>query len=153
MSGLDWLDDMKIRVSWGQTGNQSGVGDYAFLQKYNVTRQEWFKEGNENAVPTITQANLRTSDLTWETTSQTDIGLDLTMFNNRVNLTMDYYYKRTTDMLMYVSLPAGAAAANNIVRNEGEMTNKGFEFSIVHRTSEVLLHGIQTSIYPLTEIG
>ena len=130
MSGLDWLDDMKIRVSWGQTGNQSGVGDYAFLQKYNVTRQEWFKEGNENAVPTITQANLRTSDLTWETTSQTDIGLDLTMFNNRVNLTMDYYYKRTTDMLMYVSLPAGAAAANNIVRNEGEMTNKGFEFSI-----------------------
>ena len=130
MSGLVWLDVKKIRGSWGQTGNQSGVGDYAFLQKYNVTRLVCFKEGNVNAVPIITQVNLRTSDLTWETTSQTDIGLDLTMFNNRVNLTMDYFYKRTTDMLMYVSLPAGAAAANNIVRNEGEMTNKGFEFSI-----------------------
>ncbi len=130
MERFDWLDDMKIRVSWGQTGNQSGVGDYAYLQRYNVTRQEWFTEGNSNALPTISQANLRNQDLTWETTTQTDVGLDFSLFNSRVNVTMDYYYKRTTDMLMYVSLPAGAAAANNIVRNEGEMTNRGFEFTL-----------------------
>ena len=91
---------------------------------------EWFKEGNENAVPTISQANLKTSDLKWETTTQTNIGIDFTGFNNRLIINLDYYYKRTTDMLMNVSLPAGAAAANTLYRNEGEMVNKGFEINI-----------------------
>ena len=132
MSGLEWLDDLKIRGGWGQTGNQSGVGDYAYLQRYNVTRQQWWIDGQSDALATISQANLRTADLRWETTAQTGVGVDLALFN-RVNVTMDYYHKHTTDMLMYVSLPAGAAAANNIVRNEGVMTNYGFEFSISSR--------------------
>src|SRR5690606_21187213 len=74
--------------------------------------------------------NLRTPDLTWETTSQSNIGIDITALNSRLTVALDYYYKRTTDMLMYVSLPSGAAAVNNIVRNEGEMINKGFEMTI-----------------------
>lgn len=131
MENLDWLDDLKIRAGWGQTGNQSGIGDYAYLQRYNITRYEWFKEGQEHAVPSLSQANLRTSDLKWETTSQTSIGIDLSVLNGRLNVTADYYYKKTTDMLMNVSLPAGAAAANNITRNEGEMENKGFEFAVI----------------------
>lgn len=90
----------------------------------------WYEEGKENAVPTITQANLRTTDLTWETTTQWGIGVDFSVLNSRLNLAADYYYKKTTDMLMWVSLPAGAAAASSIQRNEGEMVNKGFEFSI-----------------------
>lgn len=130
MKSLTWIDDLKLRGGWGQTGNQSGIGDYAYLQRYNIGRLEWWKEGQTNALPIISQANLRTSDLTWETTTQTNIGLDLTVLNNRLTFAMDYYYKKTTDMLMNVSLPAGAAAANSIARNEGEMTNKGFEFSI-----------------------
>lgn len=130
MQGLEWLDDLKIRGGWGQTGNQSGIGDYAYLQRYNINRQEWFEAGKENSVPSITQANLRTRDLKWETTSQTNIGIDFTAFNSRLTVNMDYYYKRTKDMLMWVTLPSGAAAANSIQRNEGEMTNKGFEFAI-----------------------
>ena len=133
MQDFEWLDDLKIRGGWGQTGNQSGVGDYAYLQRYNVSRQAWFETGKDNAVPTISQANLRTPDLTWETTSQTNIGLDITLLKNRLNIVMDYYYKSTTDMLMRASLPAGAAAASEIVRNEGEMTNKGFEFAVNSR--------------------
>ncbi|MBK5722065.1 TonB-dependent receptor [Dysgonomonas sp. Marseille-P4677] len=141
MQGLDWLDDLKIRGGWGQTGNQSGIGDYAYLQRYNIRRIEWFKEdGNgdvqENALPTISQANLPTRDLKWETTTQTNIGVDLTALNNRLTINMDYYYKRTKDMLMWVTLPTGAAAANSIQRNEGEMTNKGFEFSVNSRNFE-----------------
>lgn len=130
MEGLDWLDDLKIRGGWGQTGNQSGLGDYAYLQRYNINRIEWYKEGNSNAVPTISQANLRTTDLTWETTSQVNVGLDFSAFKSRLNISMDYYYKRTTDMLMNVTLPSGAAAANTIARNEGVMTNRGFEMAI-----------------------
>ena len=130
MEDLTWIDDLKLRGGWGQTGNQSGIGDYAYLQRYNIGRLEWWQEGQANALPTISIANLRTSDLTWETTTQANIGLDLTVLNNRLTFAMDYYYKKTTDMLMTVSLPAGAAATNSITRNEGEMTNKGFEFSV-----------------------
>lgn len=133
MSNVDWINDLKFRAGWGQTGNQSGVGDYAYLQRYNITRQAWFETGKEDTLPLITQANLRTSDLTWETTTQSNIGIDATMFNSRLTVAMDYYYKYTKDMLMYVSLPSGAAAANNIVRNEGEMMNRGFEFSLNSR--------------------
>jgi len=133
MQGLSWIDDLKIRGGWGQTGNQSGVGDYAYLQRYNITRQAWFETGKEDALPLITQANLRTSDLTWETTSQINLGLDATLFADRVTIAMDYYSKHTEDMLMYVSLPAGAAASSNIVRNEGEMMNRGVELSVSSR--------------------
>jgi TonB-linked SusC/RagA family outer membrane protein len=129
MQDCAWLDDLKIRAGWGQTGNQSGVGDYAYLQRYDISRQAWFETGKENATPLIRQANLRTADLTWETTTQTNIGLDISLLQNRLSLTLDYYYKYTTDMLMYVSLPAGAAAASSIVRNEGEMSNRGFELT------------------------
>lgn len=129
MEDYTWLDDLKIRGGWGQTGNQSGVGDYAYLQRYNIQRQAWFETGKEDALPLITQANLRTRDLTWETTTQVSLGVDATMFRDRLTLAMDYYSKHTQDMLMYVSLPAGAAAANSIIRNEGEMMNRGFEFS------------------------
>ena len=100
MKDIAWIDDLKLRGGWGQTGNQSGIGDYSYLQRYNINRIPWFEEGNDHAVPGISQANLRTSDLKWETTNQTNIGLDLTVLNNRLTFSMDYYYKKTTDMLM-----------------------------------------------------
>ena len=147
MKDITWIDDLKLRGGWGQTGNQSGIGDYSYLQRYNINRIPWFEEGNDHAVPGISQANLRTSDLKWETTSQTNIGLDLTVLNNRLTFSMDYYYKKTTDMLMNVSLPAGAAATTSITRNEGEMTNKGFEFAINSHNLTASFPGIQTSTF------
>ena len=132
MSDLDWINDMKIRGGWGQTGNQSGVGDYAYLKMYNISRVDWTKEGDSDALPGIRANNLRTKDLTWETTTQSNIGLDLTALNNRLIFAMDYYHKRTSDMLMYVSLPEGQDASS-IIRNEGVMTNRGFEFSLSSR--------------------
>ena len=128
-----WLSDLKLRAGWGKTGNQDGVGDYAYLQRYNINRIAWFEEGNSTAVPTISQANLRTKDLTWETTTQWGIGVDFGVLNNRIEFQADWYYKKTTDMLMWVDLPSGAAAASSIQRNEGEMLNKGFEFGITSR--------------------
>ncbi|MFA6795486.1 MAG: SusC/RagA family TonB-linked outer membrane protein, partial [Proteiniphilum sp.] len=74
MQDADWIDDLKIRAGWGQTGNQSGIGDFAYLQRYNITRQAWFETGKVNALPLITEANLRTADLTWETTNQVNFG-------------------------------------------------------------------------------
>lgn len=137
MKDLTWLEDLKIRAGWGQTGNQSGIGDYAYLQRYNINRVDWTKPGQENALPTISAANLRTKDLTWETTTQANVGLDVSLWSGRLMVNMDYYYKRTKDMLMYVTLPAsGAAIASSIQRNEGEMTNQGFELGITSRNFE-----------------
>lgn len=129
MQGIGWLDDLKIRGGWGQTGNQGGLGDYAYLQRYNLKRQEWWKTGQENILPIISVANLRTPDLTWETTTQTNVGIDFTALNSRLNIVLDYYYKITTDMLLSITLPAGANATS-IQRNGGKMRNSGFELSV-----------------------
>ncbi|MGK6350556.1 SusC/RagA family TonB-linked outer membrane protein [Parapedobacter sp. DT-150] len=133
LADVAWLDDLKIRAGWGQTGNQSGVGDYAYLQRYNITRLPWFEEQYTNAVPSISPANLRTRDLTWETTTQTGFGIDFTAFRSRLTVNLDYYYKKTTDMLMNVTVPAGGGSSTTIIRNEGEMSNRGFEVAVNSR--------------------
>lgn len=133
MKDFTWIDDLKLRGGWGQTGNQSGLGEYAYLELYGIQRQDWWEAGKEHALPIVTQSSLRSKELTWETTTQSNIGFDLTILNNRLTVNLDLYHKKTTDMLMLVSLPAGAAAASSIRRNEGEMTNRGFEFMVSSR--------------------
>lgn len=131
MRTFKWIDDLKLRGGWGQTGNQSGLGDYSYLASYGINRLQWFGEGNDaNAVPTRIQRTLGNSELTWEKTSQTNIGLDLTVLGNRLTFTMDYYYKKTSDMLIKITLPAGSAPAAELVYNGGEIVNKGWEFSL-----------------------
>jgi len=129
MNDIKWINDLKIRGGWGQTGNQSGVGDYGYLQLRNITRQNWWETGKANALPITSPANMSNSELTWETTTQTNIGVDFTILNNRLTLTADAYYKYTTDLLMDVPL-GPTASFSGIYRNEGEMENKGIEFGV-----------------------
>ena len=131
MKDVKWIDDLKIRGGWGQTGNQSGLGNNSYLAAYNINRVQWFGEGNDtNATPTRSQSSLSNPELTWETTSQTDIGIDITVLKNRLTLYADYYYKKTSDMLMWIGLPSGSAAASSLPYNGGEIVNKGFEFTL-----------------------
>ena len=130
MKNVPWINDLKIRGGWGQTGNQSGLGDYAYLAMYNFNRIQWWEAGKDHAVPTRTQSSLSNPDLTWETTTQTDIGFDLTVLNNRLTLYADWYYKKTTDLIMNMTLPAGSAAARSLARNGGTIVNKGMEFTV-----------------------
>ena len=131
MKNISWIDDLKIRGGWGQTGNQSGLGNNSYLASYNINRIQWFGEGNdENATPTRSQSSLSNPELTWETTTQTDLGIDITVLKNRLTLYADYYYKKTSDMLMWITLPTGSAAANSLPYNGGEIVNKGFEFTL-----------------------
>ncbi len=134
MKDVKWIDDLKLRGGWGQTGNQSGLGDYSYLAEYSINRIQWFGEGYDaNAVPTRVQTTLSNPELTWETTTQTDIGFDLTVLGGRLTVGADYYYKRTKNMLMTATLPAGSAAARTLHYNGGEMQNKGFEFTASSR--------------------
>lgn len=140
MKDISWIDDLKIRAGWGKTGNQSGIDDYAYLQRYKITRTKWFETGNDNALPTITPDNLRATDLKWETTAQTNIGIDFTALRSRLTVTLDYYYKKTSDMLMNVVMPSsGTSSIPTIQRNEGEMENRGFEVAVSSRNLEGVL--------------
>ncbi len=129
MEDASWIYDMKIRGGWGQTGNQSGIGDYSYLQLYSISRQNWWEIGKSDALPTLFPANMKNEDLTWETTTQTNLGIDLSMLKGRVTVMMDAYYKYTTNLLMSVPLPS-TASVSSITRNEGEMSNKGVELTV-----------------------
>lgn len=132
MKSISWIDDMKIRGGWGQTGNQSGISDYSYLYIYNISRLPWYDksglytDANVSKSPASTMQN---TDLTWETTSQSDIGVDISVLKSRINLSIDAYYKYTTNLLLNVSLPA-TAPIPQITRNEGDMSNKGIEFTL-----------------------
>lgn len=128
MKDISWIDDLKIRAGWGQQGNQSGLADYAWVQTYDTNYYDWTKTEYADAVPTLgSKSNIGNKDLTWETTSQTNVGIDWSMFRGRLSVTLDGYYKYTKNLLMSVPLPAPNPS---IYRNEGEMSNWGLELAI-----------------------
>ena len=128
MQDIDWINDLKIRAGWGQQGNQGGLGDHAWVQKYKTVYYDWTKSENAQATPSLgDKSNIGNRDLTWETTTQTNVGVDLSVLDSRLNFTLDGYYKYTTNLLMSVPLPS---PYSNITRNEGEMSNWGLEFAV-----------------------
>ncbi|SHF77128.1 SusC/RagA family TonB-linked outer membrane protein [Pedobacter caeni] len=112
------INDLKIRGSWGKVGNDEGIGDYVYRKLYEENAQ-----GNLNLV------NLENHRLSWEATTQSNIGIDLTMFNNRVTFTADAYLKKTDDLLIKVQL-APTSGLPEQAYNVGSMENKGLEFSL-----------------------
>nr|WP_321356359.1 TonB-dependent receptor [uncultured Draconibacterium sp.] len=115
------LNDGKFRVSWGQTGNEA-IGNYVAQGEFSVGYNYL---GNTGAAPTV----MPNEDLTWETTSQFDIGTDLSFFDNRMTLAADYYKKTTTDMLYAVPIPE-TTGFDYITQNIGKIENQGMEFSL-----------------------
>jgi TonB-dependent starch-binding outer membrane protein SusC len=128
MQGVSWINDLKLRAGWGQQGNQSGLDDYAWVQTYSTNYSDWTQSANADAVPTLgSKSNIGNKDLTWETTTQTNVGVDWSMFGGRLGVTFDAYYKYTKNLLMNVPLPSPNPS---IYRNEGEMSNWGLELAI-----------------------
>ena len=128
LSDIPWLTDLKLRAGWGRQGNQSGLGDYAWVQNYGINYFTWTESEYADAVPTIGgRTNFGNRYLTWETTTQTNVGVDASLLGGRLGITLDAYYKKTDDMLMSVSLPAPYPS---IFRNEGAMSNWGVEMAV-----------------------
>ena len=128
LKDVSWLSDLKIRAGWGQSGNQAGLADYAWVQQYNTNYYDWTKPEFADSVPTVgSKSNIGNRDLTWETTTQTNVGIDFAVLDNKLTFTLDGYYKYTKNLLMSVPLPAPYPS---IYRNEGEMSNWGLEFAI-----------------------
>ncbi|GLU51521.1 SusC/RagA family TonB-linked outer membrane protein [Dyadobacter frigoris] len=116
------ISDLKLRTSYGITGNQNGIGDFA-------ARGLWAGGSSYEGLPGIAPQQLANPNLKWEKTSQLNVGLDLGLFDQRITVELNAYRKYTSDGLLQVSLP-GTSGFNTYWSNAAEISNKGFEFSI-----------------------
>jgi TonB-linked SusC/RagA family outer membrane protein len=123
MAGNDVISRLKVRGSYGIIGEQ-GVVPYNSLAKFNSS-QTYF---NETLVPAVLIGGLPSKDLTWETTKQFDIGLEIGFLNNRISLETDFYNKTTEDLLLAKDLPGTAGGTQ--LQNVGSVENKGVEVNI-----------------------
>ena len=116
---------MSLRASYGITGSEA-LGSYQSLATLNNTYNYIF--GNTVYVG-VGPGRISNPDLRWESTSQLDVGLDLGVFNNRIGVTVDYYNKKTSDLLFNKSIP-NQSGYNTTLVNVGSIGNKGLEFSV-----------------------
>lgn len=129
LKNVNALSDLKLRASYGITGQQDGIGNYDYISYYglsNATAQydfggtyyQMFRPGGYYA------------NRKWEQTATSNIALDYGFLNNRITGSIEYYYRKTTNLLNLINQPAGTNFSNQIVANVGDMENKGLEFTI-----------------------
>jgi len=129
-----WLNNMKLRVSWGKNGNEN-IGDfrYTVLTTTGGTSNYYF--GRQAVMDYGSKANgLANENLKWEESEQTNIGLDFGFWNNKLTFTIDYYIKKTNGMLMTMPIPSYVGETKPI-GNVGDMENKGLEFELGYKWS------------------
>lgn len=137
MQPLNWLDDLKARASWGQSGNQE-IGDFAAFSSFatNSNNTNYDLNGTNSSVVTGFAANrLGNPNIVWETTTQTNIGLDASLFDYRLTLSADYFIKNTEDVLLQRPTLAIEGKAEAPFTNAGRMENTGFELQLAYRSN------------------
>jgi TonB-linked SusC/RagA family outer membrane protein len=123
------LSDLKLRLGYGVTGQSDGIGFYSYLASYTASNaQAQYQFGN--TFYTMYRPDAYNDHLKWEQTKTYNIGLDYGFLNNRINGAVDFYLKKTTDLLSVVDQPAGTNFGNKVIANIGSMENRGVEFSI-----------------------
>ncbi len=130
LENVTWINDLKLRASWGQLGSDR-IGDFGFLNVYTLGGVEY--TFSETGLPGATLNRLGNPDLRWETSTQTDIGLDLYLFNSKLYMNADYFIKDTEDLLVAVPIPQIVGIPNSPFVNAGEVRNQGFELAIGHQ--------------------
>jgi len=123
------FSDLKLRAGYGITGQQDGIGNYAFLSTYSLSGPNSLSQFGNNYYYTYAPSGFY-PDLKWEETTGYNVGLDYGFINNRITGSIDFYLKRTKDLLNSVSQPAGTNFSAYVLANVGNMDNKGVEFNI-----------------------
>lgn len=126
MRKLKFISESKLRLSYGVTGNNR-LGDYDRYQNLDITDYYSFNNGTPQYALVID--NLGNNDLRWEKTAQFDIGYDLSLFKNRINLVIDLYDKTTSDLLLNAKIPYSSGLGTSY-KNVGKIQNRGLEFSL-----------------------
>lgn len=129
LKDVDVLSDLKLRLGYGITGQQNiNSGDYPYLAVYETNKDgAYYPILGEG---TTYRPNAYNPDLKWEKTTTYNVGLDFGFLNNRINGAVDYYYRKTTDLLNSVFVSAGMNFKNKVLSNVGSLENSGIEFSI-----------------------
>lgn len=130
MKGIGWISNMKLRFGWGLVGNDR-ISNYLSLDLYETTK---YGMGNQ-VVTVLTPKQLRNSNLKWEASSTVNLGLDLGFFDNRLNVTADFFIKNTKDLLLAQSL-AHVTGFESQMQNIGKIQNKGIELSLTSSNIE-----------------
>ncbi|WP_118195575.1 SusC/RagA family TonB-linked outer membrane protein [Albibacterium indicum] len=154
LADANFLNSLKIRASWGELGNDA-IGAFGYLNtiRSGTGSDNYVFGPSQDLVLGASLSRPGNPDLKWETTQQTNIGIDATLFENAVSLTADYYIKNTKDMLVNlpVSYEAGFASAPSV--NGGEVQNKGFEFALGYqKTVGDLYFSINGNFSTLTNV-
>lgn len=133
LKNADWLSDLKLRLGYGKTGQQAGsIGDYEWIPSYSIST------GTNGFYPVTGEGELYRPnnyrpDLKWETTSTYNVGLDWGILDQRLSGSVDWYYRKTTDLLNYAPLSSMAGYKNQAWQNIGSLKNTGVEAAITWR--------------------
>jgi len=128
-----FISNFKFRAGWGQIGNQS-IRDYAYLSLISLDNVYKYPLGYSPSLNTGSNLiSVGTPDIQWETTVQSNLGIDLGFLNNALTFTFDLYDRRTNDMLLNITLPDYVGYTSNPVQNVGSVRNKGFEVELGYK--------------------
>ena len=127
MRRMKFINDLKLRVSYGLTGNNR-VGDYSAWQTLNIA-SDYYSFNNGTPGETVVPNSLGNPDLKWESTEQVDAGVDLRILKNRISLTVDWYQKITRDLLLNANLPY-STGYRTVYKNVGSVRNRGLEITL-----------------------
>lgn len=131
LRNISWISDLKLRASWGITGNDN-IGNYIFDQTYNAGLDYFL--GTNTVVSAVALTRLANPTITWETVKQYDIGLDAELLNNRLSITADYFKRTSTDVLYgNFPIPASIGVTNLAAQNAASMVNSGLELAVNYR--------------------
>ena len=128
MKNVSWLSNGKLRASWGELGNQEGLGsNYPFSLNIATNQYSIFNNGLQ---PGYAAVNYALNNITWESTRMIDFGIDLGFWNNRLTLTFDWYKKNTKDILLTMAIPGVMGYNNSPKQNAGAVENKGWDLTL-----------------------
>lgn len=130
LKNVEEISDFKLRLGWGKTGQQdTGKEYYTPIYKFSTSENYLYPVGPDNN-GILAKPLVYNNDLTWETTTTYNVGLDFGMFNQRLTLNVDAYMRKTTDLLCTPTIPAGQNFDNAVMLNAGELENKGIEIAL-----------------------
>ncbi len=124
------FSDLKLRLGWGKTGQQEGIGDYNYFATYVMSNGSMGSFYDIAGDGSKAKPNVYNPELKWETTTTTNIGLDWGVMNQRLTGSIDWYYRKTTDLLNWATFSAMTNFKNAFYKNIGSLRNTGIEFSL-----------------------
>lgn len=134
MKGVTWISNLKLRGGWGEIGNQDVIGPYTSQYLFGSTGNLYYNGAAGTYQSSSGPVQNQNPNLRWQVENTTDIGVDFSLFNGRLNGGFDWYSKTTNHLLYTYSVPTGSTFfVNNILANIGSMTNKGIDFNLSYK--------------------